>query len=49
MDDTLLLALAFELAARAGETILAVRARGFDTMHKADASPVTVRTNRLSC
>jgi 3'(2'), 5'-bisphosphate nucleotidase len=42
MDDAPLLALAFELAARAGETILAVRARGFHTMHKADASPVTV-------
>jgi 3'(2'), 5'-bisphosphate nucleotidase len=42
MDDTPLLALAFELAARAGETILAVRAHGFHTMHKADASPVTV-------
>jgi 3'(2'), 5'-bisphosphate nucleotidase len=42
MDDTALLALAFELAARAGETILAVRAHGFETMHKADASPVTI-------
>ena len=42
MDDTSLLALAFELAARAGQTILAVRAHGFDTMHKADASPVTI-------
>jgi 3'(2'), 5'-bisphosphate nucleotidase len=42
MDDTSLLALAFELAARAGETILAVRAHGFETMHKADASPVTL-------
>lgn len=41
MDDTALLALAFDLAARAGETILAVRARGFETRHKADASPVT--------
>ena len=41
MDDTSLLALAFDLAARAGEVILAVRARGFDTRRKADASPVT--------
>jgi 3'(2'), 5'-bisphosphate nucleotidase len=42
MDDTSLLTLAFDLAARAGQTILAVRAHGFDTMHKADASPVTI-------
>lgn len=42
MDNTSLLALAFDLAARAGETIMAVRAHGFDTMHKADASPVTI-------
>ena len=41
MNDTALLALAFDLAARAGEIILAVRARGFDTHQKADASPVT--------
>ncbi len=41
MDDISLLALAFDLAARAGETILAVRAHGFDTRHKADSSPVT--------
>jgi 3'(2'), 5'-bisphosphate nucleotidase len=41
MDDTILLELAFDLAARAGETILAVRARGFNTRLKADASPVT--------
>ena len=41
MDDNSLLALAFTLAADAGQTILAVRARGFDTMRKADASPVT--------
>ena len=41
MNDTDLLALAFDLAARAGETILAVRARGFDTRQKADSSPVT--------
>ena len=36
-----LLELAFTLAARAGETILAVRKRGFETMHKADESLVT--------
>ncbi len=41
MKDIALLELAFDLAARAGETILAVRARGFDTQIKADASPVT--------
>ena len=41
MNDLSLLALAFDLAARAGETILAVRARGFDTHHKSDTSPVT--------
>ena len=41
MDDTALLGLAADLARQAGATILAVRARGFDTMHKADASPVT--------
>ncbi len=41
MDDISLLALAFDLAARAGDIILAVRARGFDTLHKADSSPVT--------
>ena len=37
----MLLALGFDLAARAGEVILSVRARGFDTVRKADASPVT--------
>jgi 3'(2'), 5'-bisphosphate nucleotidase len=41
MDDISLLALAFDLAARAGDSILAVRARGFETRHKADSSPVT--------
>lgn len=41
MDDTPLLALAFELAARAAETILLVRTNGFDTRRKADHSPVT--------
>jgi 3'(2'), 5'-bisphosphate nucleotidase len=41
MDDMALLALAFDLARQAGVTILAVRARGFDTLRKADASPVT--------
>jgi 3'(2'), 5'-bisphosphate nucleotidase len=41
MDDTSLLQLAFDLAARAGETIMAVRARGFATTAKADESPVT--------
>jgi len=41
MDDTALLALAADLARRAGTAILAVRARGFETLRKADASPVT--------
>jgi 3'(2'), 5'-bisphosphate nucleotidase len=41
MDDASLLQLAFGLAARAGETIMAVRARGFATAAKADQSPVT--------
>lgn len=41
MNDEALLALAFELAARAGEIILSVRARGFTTARKADRSPVT--------
>jgi 3'(2'), 5'-bisphosphate nucleotidase len=41
MDDTALLNLAADLAKQAGAIILAVRARGFDTMHKSDASPVT--------
>ena len=41
MDDSALLNLAAELAKQAGAIILAVRARGFDTRHKSDASPVT--------
>ena len=41
MTDPDLLALATALAARAGEAILAVRARGFATTSKADNSPVT--------
>ncbi len=41
MDDAALLSLAADLARQAGALILAVRARGFDTRHKTDASPVT--------
>ena len=41
MDDTALLELAFDLARRAGERIMAVRARGYETTRKSDASPVT--------
>lgn len=41
MDDAALLALAAELAERAGEAILRVRAAGFAVQHKEDASPVT--------
>jgi 3'(2'), 5'-bisphosphate nucleotidase len=41
MDDMTLLNLAFDLAQRAGEIILDVRARGFDTQVKEDRSPVT--------
>src|SRR5208337_1010544 len=41
MDDQALLGLAADLARQAGATILAIRARGFDTLRKADASPVT--------
>jgi len=41
MDDIALLALAADLAARAGEAILAVRARGFAVERKEDRSPVT--------
>jgi 3'(2'), 5'-bisphosphate nucleotidase len=41
MNDMELLDLAFGLAERAGAKILEVRARGFDTMRKSDASPVT--------
>jgi len=41
MDDPSLLTLAADLARRAGSVILAVRARGFATTRKTDASPVT--------
>jgi 3'(2'), 5'-bisphosphate nucleotidase len=41
MDDAALLELAAGLAQRAGEVILTVRARGFETLRKADRSPVT--------
>lgn len=41
MDDQTLLTLATSLAGRAGEAILAIRARGFDVLSKSDASPVT--------
>jgi 3'(2'), 5'-bisphosphate nucleotidase len=41
MDDAALLALAAELADRAGEAILAIRAAGFETLSKSDDSPVT--------
>ena len=41
MDDAALLELAADLAQRAGAVILAVRARGFETLRKADRSPVT--------
>lgn len=41
MDDSALLDLAADLARRAGEVILAVRTRGFETLRKRDASPVT--------
>ena len=41
MDDTALLTLAADLAQRAGTVILAIRARGFETTHKSDRSPVT--------
>ncbi len=41
MDDVALLELAATLARRAGDEILAVRARGFETLRKADRSPVT--------
>jgi len=40
-DDAALIALATDLAERAGQAILAVRARGFDVMRKEDRSPVT--------
>ena len=41
MDDTALLALAAGLAEQAAAFILGVRARGFETLRKADHSPVT--------
>ena len=41
MNNTALLELAADLAQRAGDAILAVRARGFETLRKADRSPVT--------
>lgn len=41
MEDTALLELAADLVSRAGTVILEVRARGFDTHRKEDASPVT--------
>ncbi len=41
MDDTALLELAADLAYRAGQVIMEVRARGFETLRKADLSPVT--------
>ena len=41
MTDQELLELAFRLAVQAGDAILAIRSRGFETMHKADASLVT--------
>ena len=41
MDDGALLSLAADLARRAGAVILAIRARGFETLRKRDQSPVT--------
>jgi 3'(2'), 5'-bisphosphate nucleotidase len=41
MDDAALVALADELATRAGAAILQVRRSGFDVLHKADRSVVT--------
>ncbi len=41
MDDAALLSLAADLARQAGAIILAVRARGFETLSKSDESPVT--------
>lgn len=41
MDNNALLDLAADLAQRAGAVILEVRARGFETLRKADRSPVT--------
>jgi 3'(2'), 5'-bisphosphate nucleotidase len=45
-DDPALLALAAGLAADAAELILAIRARGFDTLTKGDSSPVTEADHR---
>ncbi|MDT7952469.1 MAG: 3'(2'),5'-bisphosphate nucleotidase CysQ [Acetobacteraceae bacterium] len=41
MNNTALLNLAADLAQQAGAVILAVRARGFETLRKTDRSPVT--------
>jgi 3'(2'), 5'-bisphosphate nucleotidase len=41
MNHNALLTLAADLARQAGAIILAVRARGFETLHKEDKSPVT--------
>ncbi|MEJ1976140.1 MAG: 3'(2'),5'-bisphosphate nucleotidase CysQ, partial [Acetobacteraceae bacterium] len=41
MNDAALLSLAADLARQASAIILAVRARGFETLHKKDHSPVT--------
>ena len=41
MNDHALLDLAADLARQAGDVILAIRARGFETLRKADRSPVT--------
>ena len=41
MTDAALLSLVADLARRAGSSILAIRARGFEVLAKADASPVT--------
>ena len=41
MDEIALLNLAADLARQAGAIILGVRARGFETLHKEDKSPVT--------
>lgn len=41
MNDQALLELAFTLAHQAGELIMQIRARGFETLSKSDDSPVT--------
>ena len=41
MNDRALLDLAFTLAHQAGELIMQIRARGFETLSKSDDSPVT--------